>query len=106
MESKQLRFTEGFRVALTNRRAQAAEMVVAPGAALGGAENRHARSDQWLYVVDGTGVAVVNGRRRRLRAQTLLLIEAGEAHEIRNTGQELLRTLNFYVPPEYREQNR
>jgi hypothetical protein len=31
------------------------------------------------------------------RARTLLLIERGEAHEIRNTGRRPLRTLNFYV---------
>jgi hypothetical protein len=33
----------------------------------------------------------------------LLLIERGEAHEIRNTGDERLSTLNFYVPPVYAE---
>jgi oxalate decarboxylase/phosphoglucose isomerase-like protein (cupin superfamily) len=36
-----------------------------------------------------------------LRAGTLLLIERGERHEIRNTGRALLRTLNWYVPPAY-----
>ena len=29
------------------------------------------------------------------------LIERGETHEIRNTGKEPLRTVNFYVPPAY-----
>jgi mannose-6-phosphate isomerase-like protein (cupin superfamily) len=44
----------------------------------------------------------VNGKRLRLGAGTLLLIERGEEHEIRNTGKEPLRTLNVYVPPAYR----
>jgi hypothetical protein len=30
-----------------------------------------------------------------------LLIEHRDQHEILNNGRELLRTLNFYVPPAY-----
>ena len=77
-------------------------MVLAPGAAEGGADNRHRGADQWLFVVSGTGEAVVGGRRHRLRKGSILLIEKKERHQIRNTGRALLRTLNFYVPPAYR----
>ena len=52
----------------------------------------------------GTGEAVVNGESHVLREGTLLLIERGDTHEIRNTGGELLRTLNVYVPPAYTEE--
>jgi mannose-6-phosphate isomerase-like protein (cupin superfamily) len=76
-------------------------MVLAAGDREGGPDNRHRGSDQWLYVVSGTGAATVNGKRSPLAAGTLLLIERGEAHEIRNTGRAPLRTLNFYVPPAY-----
>jgi hypothetical protein len=41
MQRKRLRFGKGFRVALKNRFAQAAEMVLAPGGAEGSAGNRH-----------------------------------------------------------------
>ena len=101
MKRKTLKFGQGFRVALGNRASQAAEMVLAPGGAEGGPDNRHRGSDQWLYVVSGTGVAVVAGRRYPLRAGTLLLVERGDTHEIRNTGRRPLRTLNVYVPPAY-----
>jgi mannose-6-phosphate isomerase-like protein (cupin superfamily) len=101
MKSKRLRFTKGFRVAINNPRCQAAEMVLASGALEGGPDNRHRNSDQWLYVVDGTGEAIVNHHRYVLQPGTLLLIEHGDEHEIRNSGRGLLRTLNFYVPPEY-----
>jgi mannose-6-phosphate isomerase-like protein (cupin superfamily) len=84
-----------------NRRGQAAEMTLAAGATEGGPHNRHRGSDQWLFVVSGTGVAVVNRKRHPLRPGTLLLIERGDTHEIRNTGKEPLRTLNVYVPPAY-----
>lgn len=101
MPRKQLRFGKGFAVALKNSRAQAATMVIAPGQAEGGPGNRHRGSDQWLYVLSGSGSAALGRRREALRAGTLLLIERGTTHEIRNTGRTPLKTLNFYVPPAY-----
>jgi mannose-6-phosphate isomerase-like protein (cupin superfamily) len=101
MQHKHLRFGKGFRVALMNRRSQAAEMVLPPGESEGGPDNRHRGADQWLYVVAGTGSATVGGERVPLKAGTLLLIERGETHEIRNTGRGILRTVNVYVPPAY-----
>jgi mannose-6-phosphate isomerase-like protein (cupin superfamily) len=101
MKRKNLGFGQGFRVAIANGRAQAAEMVIAPGNAEGGPENRHSGADQWLFVVSGTGTARVNKRRYPLKAGTLMLIERGDRHEIRNTGRRLLRTLNWYSPPAY-----
>jgi mannose-6-phosphate isomerase-like protein (cupin superfamily) len=101
MKKKHLKFGEGFRVMPGNRRSQAAEMVLPPGDSEGDAHNRHRGADQWLFVVAGTGVAIVDGRRHALKTGSLLLIEHGEKHEILNTGRGLLRTLNFYVPPGY-----
>ena len=101
MKRKSLRFGKGFRVALGTRRSQAAEMVLEPGGAEGGPRNRHRGADQWLYVVAGRGVAKIKGRRYPLKAGSLLLIEHGDQHEIRNTGRELLKTLNIYQPPAY-----
>src|SRR5215471_10181939 len=101
MQHKQLQFGQGFRVVLGDEHSQAAQMTLAPGETEGGADNRHQGADQWLFVVSGTGAATVNGERIELRAGTLVLIQRGDAHEIRNTGEELLRTLNVYVPPAY-----
>jgi mannose-6-phosphate isomerase-like protein (cupin superfamily) len=101
MKRKQLKLKSEFAVVLGNRRSQAAEMVLAPGKSEGGPDNRHRGADQWLFVVSGRGRAIVNGRGRPLREHTLLLIERGDTHEIKNTGRAPLVTLNFYVPPAY-----
>lgn len=101
MRKKSLRFGKGFRVAAEVRRAQAAEMVLAPGDCEGGRDNHHRGADQWLFVVDGTGVAIVDGRRVALKPGVLLVIERLERHEIRNTGDVPLKTLNFYYPPAF-----
>ncbi len=102
MKRKTLRFGRGFRVAMGNRRTQAAEMVIEPGGAEGGPNNRHRGADQWLFVVAGAGRACIQGRNYALRMGALLLIEHGDQHEIRNTGRAPLKTLNFYSPPAYR----
>jgi mannose-6-phosphate isomerase-like protein (cupin superfamily) len=88
-----------FRVSIGNGRAQAAQMVIAPGGQEGGAHNRHRGRDQWLFVVSGIGQAIINGKRYPLRAGSLILIEPGDRHEIRSTGRADLKTVNIYLPP-------
>ena len=101
MQHKHLNFGNGFRVVLGDEHSQAAQMTLGPGETEGGPDNRHRGADQWLFVVNGEGLAVVDGERVELREGTLVLIQRGETHEIRNTGRQPLRTLNFYVPPAY-----
>lgn len=102
MPTKQLHFGTRFSVALTNKRAQAATMVIAPADCEGGPQNRHRGADQWLFVLSGRGLAILAGRAQRIKAGSLVLIQRGTAHEIRNTGRAPLKTLNIYVPPAYR----
>jgi mannose-6-phosphate isomerase-like protein (cupin superfamily) len=101
MKRKQLNFPRGFRVAIDDKRAQAAQMTIAPGGKEGGPDNRHRGADQWMFVVAGRGEATIGRRKLPLGPGALLLIERGEKHEIRNTGRTDLKTLNFYVPPAY-----
>lgn len=103
MKHRTLSLQSDFEVALAVRGVQAAGMTLAPGSGTGGPHNRHRGADQWMYVVSGNGVAIVDGVQRPLHAGSLLLIERGEAHEIRCTGEEPLRTVNFYSPPAYRD---
>ncbi|MGB3633682.1 MAG: cupin domain-containing protein [Rubrobacteraceae bacterium] len=101
MKLLQIKPEKGFRLLIGTERAQAATMVLPPGGSTGGPNNRHECSDQWLYVISGTGKAVVEGEKREFEEGALLLIEAGEAHEVSNTGESPLETLNIYSPPNY-----
>ncbi len=101
MQHKHMRFGSGFHVVLGDKRSQAAQMTLEPQSTEGGPDNLHNGADQWLFVVAGEGTAIVECERVQLRLGTLLFIERGETQEIRNTGREPLRTLNFYVPPAY-----
>jgi len=101
MKQKSIRFGMGFHVSLDHRSSQVAEMTLQPGEVEGGPGNRHGGSDQWLFVVAGSGLAAVAGKRVALKAGKLVLIERGEVHEIRNTGRAPLKTLTVYIPPAY-----
>lgn len=101
MEHSNVVFTTGFSLLGGNGRSQAAVMVLAVGESTGGPDNRHRESDQWLYVAGGEGAATIGDQVHVLRPGTLLLIEKGETHEIRNEGDLPLKTLAFYVPPAY-----
>ena len=96
-----------FDVLASTRSAQAAMMTLRPGQSTGDRpENEHPASEQWLFVLSGTGRARVGrsakaARSVPLRSHSLLLIEKGEAHRITNTGRRPLVTLNFYAPPAY-----
>ncbi|MBD3295878.1 MAG: cupin domain-containing protein [Candidatus Omnitrophica bacterium] len=76
-------------------------MTLPAGESVGGENNRHEGSDQWLFVLSGRGEAIVAGQKTPLEKGTLVLVEAGESHEVSNTGDEPLKTLDFYAPPEY-----
>ena len=86
---------------IKNERAQSAAMVLEPGEKEGDRDNHHRGADQWLYVVSGSGVAIINGKRVSLSPGALILIEKGENHEIKNTGSADLCTVNWYIPPAY-----
>src|SRR5262245_66547567 len=101
MKRDSLEFGNGFRVSIGNQRSQAAQMVIAPGGHEGGSDNRHGGADQWLYVVSGTGLAIVNGKRYPLRSGSLVLIERGDNNEIRSTGRSALKKVNMYVTSDY-----
>ncbi|MEF8851690.1 MAG: cupin domain-containing protein [Haloarculaceae archaeon] len=101
MRRAHLEFDRFFDVRLSTEDAQGAEMTLQPGGSTGGPDNYHADSDQWLYVVSGAGRATVEGETVRLETGDLVVIEAGETHEVENDGEDPLRTVNLYVPPEY-----
>lgn len=106
------RFRAEFLPFLATKKGQAAFMQLP----LGGTSddeisNEHPRSEQWLFVISGAGTAVVvskRGTRRnvKLGRGTLLVIEQGELHQIKNTGQKPFTALNFYLPPAYRSDGR
>jgi mannose-6-phosphate isomerase-like protein (cupin superfamily) len=93
-----------FDVLASTRSAQAAMMTLRPGQSSSDEpENEHPKAEQWLFVVKGSGRAVVGTNRVALKEGSLLLIEKGERHQVTNTGKKAMVTLNLYIPPAYDE---
>jgi mannose-6-phosphate isomerase-like protein (cupin superfamily) len=99
-----------FTLLTATKNLQAAMMTLRPGGTSDDEpSNEHPQSEQWLFVISGSGEAKIGKRRGQLRriklqANALLVIEKGELHQIRNTGTRSLRTINFYAPPAYDDQ--
>ncbi|HEY3963389.1 MAG TPA: cupin domain-containing protein [Planctomycetaceae bacterium] len=97
-----------FDLLVATRSAQAAMMTLpAGGMSDDEPSNEHRHSEQWLFVISGTGEAIIGKRRGSLRrvklaGSSLLVVEKGELHQIKNTGTRSLKTINLYVPPAYR----
>jgi mannose-6-phosphate isomerase-like protein (cupin superfamily) len=94
-----------FEVLHATASSQAAMMTLAPGESTSeSAGNEHAWAEQWMYIVQGEGRAKTKGKQVALAPGSLLLIEKGEPHQITNTGNAPLVTLNVYAPPAYDKQ--
>lgn len=101
MKTVQVDYAKGFHILLEDAHSQAGTLVIEPGKKVGGAKNRHRGADQWIYVESGEGEAEVAGVKLAMRKGTLILVQRGDAHGLRCTGEEALRILTFYVPPAY-----
>jgi mannose-6-phosphate isomerase-like protein (cupin superfamily) len=99
-----------FNLLANTRQVQAAMMTLRPGGTSDEEpSNEHSGSEQWLFVISGSGEAKIGKRRGQLRrikleAGSLLIIEKGELHQIVNSSKRSLRTINFYAPPAYDEE--
>jgi mannose-6-phosphate isomerase-like protein (cupin superfamily) len=82
---------------LTNTHSQIVLMSVEPGDEIG--EEVH-EVDQLLVFVEGAGVAVLNGERSAVKANSLVAVPAGTRHNFLNTGNAPLKLFTIYSPPE------
>jgi quercetin dioxygenase-like cupin family protein len=71
--------------------------VLEPGAR--GPSALHGDADQLLYVIRGSGVAVVDGKELSLDAESLLWLEPGEQYHF-VAGRDGLEILQGYAPGE------
>jgi Mannose-6-phosphate isomerase len=61
----------------------------------------HANTTQFIYIVKGQGLAIVNGRHRQLFDGIGLVIPANTTHNIINTSNRELKLFTLYSPPEH-----
>ena len=95
-----------FNLLAHTRNIQAAMMTLRPGGTSDDEpSNEHIGSEQWLFVISGSGEAKIGKRRGQLRRvkigeNSLLMIEKGELHQINNTGNDAAND-QLLCPPAY-----
>jgi len=86
------------KVLFTGANSQLVIMSIAPGEEIGLETHR---VDQFLYVIDGEGVAVLGGSRTEFEKGDAVCVPAGERHNIVNTGDEPMKLVTLYSPPQH-----
>jgi quercetin dioxygenase-like cupin family protein len=51
-----------------------------------------------IFVVSGQGESLCDGKTYDLQADVILWVRAGEKHQIKNTGSEILKLATVFVP--------
>lgn len=90
-----------FHIVSTTDRSQVATMRLLPDQTSGEYGNEHPDSDQVLIVMEGRGHAKVNEETLEIEEGDVLVIRAGEKHQIIADGAGSLRTMNVYAPVAY-----
>lgn len=85
----------------TGAHAQVVLMTIPPGEEIG--EEVHPDVDQILWFVEGRGESVLDGETGSVGPHDLVFVAAGTRHNFRNVGQEPLRLVTVYAPPEHPE---
>ena len=61
----------------------------------------HKKIDQILIFVQGSGEAVIGGKKFPIREGTLAFVPAGTVHNFINTGKTDLKLFTTYSPPNH-----
>jgi mannose-6-phosphate isomerase-like protein (cupin superfamily) len=91
----------GFSVLENAEELQTAVMVLDPGQESGPLGNEHGRSEQVLFVVEGTVEAEINGKRFEMRRGDSTIVPKNAPHRFVNRSRERALTFNVYSPKAY-----
>jgi len=80
----------------TRANAQVVVMSLNPGENIG--MEVHKKYDQILVNVKGKGICILNGKRMKFDADSLVYVPKGTRHDFINTGKTRLKLFTIYAP--------
>lgn len=101
IEKKAKKNTYFRRVLSTGKHTQIVIMSISPKEEIG--EEIHPDNDQILYLVEGNGEAVLNGKTYLFNEHDVVLVNAGTKHNFINTGDKGLKIITTYSPAHHPE---
>jgi mannose-6-phosphate isomerase-like protein (cupin superfamily) len=60
--------------------------------------NEHSHAHEFFYVLHGSGIAICDGKEMPIKKGDALLLNPGNEHIVRNTGDSKLYTLTVMTP--------
>lgn len=101
IEEETLTNTDYRRVLYTGENSQLVVMSIEPGDEIG--EEVH-ELDQFIRIEKGQAKVVLNQTdEHMLEDDFAVIIPAGTAHNVINTGEEVLKLYSIYTPPEHKD---
>jgi mannose-6-phosphate isomerase-like protein (cupin superfamily) len=86
-------------VLATGPHTQVVVMSIPPGGEVG--EETHPDNDQVLYLVEGSGTAVLNGEEQPFEAGDAVMVPAGTKHNFVAGSDAPLKIITTYAPPHH-----
>ncbi len=86
-------------VLYTGQHLQLVLMALKPGQSIG--LETHTTHDQFFRVEKGKGEALINGVTHKVKDGDCIIVPAGAAHDLTNTGEKVLRLYTLYGPPQH-----
>ena len=99
IEKRTLENEDFRRVLYTGHHLQLVVMTLQPGDEIG--EEVHEDRDQFFRIEEGTGIVDIDGVPNEVADDFAVIVPAGARHNVRNTGDGLLRLYTIYGPPEH-----
>lgn len=91
--------TDFRRVVYTGPHLQAVLMSVPSGLEIG--EEVHSKHDQAIVLVVGEGKATVGGEKFAIHPGDVIIVPAGQYHNLKNLGPGDLKLVSFFTPTHY-----
>ncbi len=85
---------------ITGKHSQVVVMSIPIGGDIG--QETHQSTDQILFFLQGRGVAIINGKTSEIAPNHLVFVPAGTQHNFKNTGNEELKLITIYAPPQHK----
>jgi len=86
------------RVLFTASKSQLVLMSLLPGEEIGAEVHD---GDQILYIVEGDGLAVIDGAKEKIEEGSVVFVPAGAHHNVMNTDNEPMKLFTVYAPPQH-----
>jgi mannose-6-phosphate isomerase-like protein (cupin superfamily) len=83
-------------VLFTGTKSQLVVMHIPPQGEIG--TETHPHVEQTLFILSGSGVAVLDGKEQAVQAGDALMVTPGTEHNVMNTGDVPLKVYTIYAP--------